>query len=77
MTQYAWQYLLDKFDSNGNVLHTLDFATDVHLACEYRRLLSSDLPRKGYQIETTKVGPKSWRYTLLPSQPSLIGVRAA
>lgn len=74
MTQHAWQYLLDKFHSNGNVLHTIDFATDVHVACEYRRLLSHDLPSKGYVIERTKITPKMWRYRLIESQPNLLEV---
>jgi len=74
MRQFAWRYLIDKFHTHGNVLHTIDFATDVHLACEYRRLLSSDLPRKGYEIVTEKDSPRSWRYTLKASQPELLGV---
>jgi hypothetical protein len=71
MTQRAWQYLVDKFHANMNVLHTLDFITDVHVAAEYRRLLSKDLPAHGYLIERTKITPKVWRYELKPTQTEI------
>ena len=67
-----WKYLIDKFHANGNVLKTIDFATDIHLACEYRRLLSSDLPKKGYVVARKKINPKCWQYTLMESQPELL-----
>lgn len=67
-----WKYLIDKFHANQNKLKTIDFATDLHVACEYRRLLSSDLPKKGYRIERRKITPKCWEYTLMESQPELL-----
>lgn len=69
-----WQYMIQKFHENQNVLFTLDFATDPHLSCEYRRILCSDLKRKGYQVEVTKAGPRSWKYRLLEHQPNLLEV---
>ena len=71
--KYAWQRLIDKFHSNMNVLHTLEFAKDPEFACEYRRLLSHDLPGKGYVVERTKISPKCWRYRLVEPLPISAG----
>lgn len=71
---HQWKYLIEKFHKNNNVLTTYDFASDLHLACEYRRLLSSDLPKKGYVVERRKINPKCWEYTLKQNQPNLMEV---
>jgi DNA-binding winged helix-turn-helix (wHTH) protein len=65
----GWQYLIQKFRDNMNVLHTLDLIQDIHLAAEYRRLLSHDLPAHGFFVERTKLTPKCWKYRLLETQP--------
>ena len=63
--KHAWQRLIDKFHDNMNVLHTLDLIQDIHLAAEYRRLISHDLPAHGYTVERTKITPQVWRYKLV------------
>ena len=69
MTQYAWQYVLDKFRDSGGTLSTMDFISDIRTAAEYRRILC-DLDKKGWVILRTKITPKHWRYTLVESEPS-------
>ena len=64
MTQFAWQYVIDKFRAHGGALSTLDFISDIKTAAEYRRILC-DLKNKGFNVRSEKVTPKHWRYTLV------------
>jgi hypothetical protein len=62
------ELLIDFFHSHGNVLMTADFGKHPVLWSEYRRLLSSTLPRHGYRVDSEKVTAKNWKYTLV-SEP--------
>lgn len=64
MSEYAWQYVVEKFKAHGGTLSTFDFITDIRTAAEYRRLLC-DLEKKGYHIIRNKITQKHWNYTLL------------
>lgn len=63
--EFGWQYAVRKFIKAGGTLTTLDFIADIHLAAEYRRILSSDLKKHGYRIISKKITQQSWAYMLI------------